>query len=199
MTCPDRCRLLFGPYRPPRVRKGSRAFCLFRGSSVIVTSWSDGRLSWPRCQRPRQQGGSGLLVSDELRRAIESESAAALIYWLGVAVTTVWRWRIAFGVTRTNSPGSQRLIRAAARGGAAAMKSREWTPAERRQRSRRAKRLNLTRNILPCPRPGGSRPWTSAELRMIGTMPDEKLARRIGRTESAVRRQRWGIASADSD
>jgi len=58
MTCPDRRRLLFRPYIPPRVRKGGKEFCLFRDEPVVVTSWTDARLSWPRCQKPRQRGGS---------------------------------------------------------------------------------------------------------------------------------------------
>jgi hypothetical protein len=47
-------------------------------------------------------------------------------------------------------------------------------------------------------RPGG-RPWTAKELRLLGTVPDEELAARIGRTAGAVRimRTRLGIPSAE--
>jgi hypothetical protein len=46
----DCVKLLFGPYRPPVLRKGDRAFCLFRDCAVVVTSWTDARIPWPRCR-----------------------------------------------------------------------------------------------------------------------------------------------------
>src|SRR5580704_11930962 len=70
--------LLFGPYHPPALRRGDRTQCLVRDADVVVTSWSDGRISWPRCRTLGQRGGSGLLVEDELAQAIRSESALAI-------------------------------------------------------------------------------------------------------------------------
>jgi hypothetical protein len=32
-----RLRLLRGPYKAPRLRRGDRAFCLFRDCDVVVT------------------------------------------------------------------------------------------------------------------------------------------------------------------
>lgn len=197
MMCPDHCRLLFGPYHPPRVRPGRKAYCNYRGCVVKVTKMTDARIPWPRCQQLGVQGGSGLLADDELQRAVESESAAAIRYWFGVGVSAIWCWRRAFGVGRMDSPGSRRAIEAAGRLGAEATKRRQWTPAERRQRSRAAKRLRLGRNLQPCPRPGGSRPWTRSELRLLWRMPDAEIAKRIGRTPNAVRQKReneWAAA-----
>jgi hypothetical protein len=45
----DRVKLLFGPYRAPPRKRGDRAFCLFRDCTVVVTSWTDVRIPWPRC------------------------------------------------------------------------------------------------------------------------------------------------------
>jgi hypothetical protein len=42
--------LLFTPYRPPALKRGDRATCLFRDCDVIVTGWSDGPICWPRCR-----------------------------------------------------------------------------------------------------------------------------------------------------
>jgi hypothetical protein len=56
MNDADRVRLLFGPYCPPPLKRGDRAFCLFRDCDVVVTSWTDARLPWPRCRR---EGGRG--------------------------------------------------------------------------------------------------------------------------------------------
>ena len=77
---PENAKLLFGPYTPPPLRKGEHTRCLYRDADVVITSWSDGRISWPRCRALGHRGGSGLLVDDELARAITHESAAALMY-----------------------------------------------------------------------------------------------------------------------
>src|SRR5262249_40379222 len=110
MTDPDQIRLLFGPYRPPLVRRGDRTHRLCRHGDVIVTSWSYGRIPWPRCQAEGTHGGgSGLLVDEELARAVRHESAAAVCFWWGVTAGVVWRWRQALGVSRKENEGSQRL------------------------------------------------------------------------------------------
>jgi hypothetical protein len=40
----DRVKLLFGPYRAPPLKRGDRAFCLFRDCDVVVTSFTDARI-----------------------------------------------------------------------------------------------------------------------------------------------------------
>jgi hypothetical protein len=45
MGVPDNCRVLFGPYDAPALRRGDRATCLVRDGEVVITSWSDGRIS----------------------------------------------------------------------------------------------------------------------------------------------------------
>jgi hypothetical protein len=42
-------------------------------------------------QRVGVRGGSGLLVDEELLRAIRSESSSAIQYWWGVTMETVWQ------------------------------------------------------------------------------------------------------------
>src|SRR5262245_52859075 len=91
MANPDKS-LLFGPYKAPRVKRGNRAYCLYRNSPVVISSWTDARISWPRCQVLGQQGGSGLLVDDELLRAIKSESVVAIKHWWGVGNKAIWNW-----------------------------------------------------------------------------------------------------------
>src|SRR5262249_35085080 len=82
LTDRERVKLLSGPYTPPRLKRGDRATCLYRDCTVVVTSWSGGRIPWPRCRALDQRGGcgSGLLVDEELARAVRSESAAAEMY-----------------------------------------------------------------------------------------------------------------------
>jgi hypothetical protein len=96
----------------------------------------------------------------------------------------VWKWRKAFGVSKTNNPGSQRLVRAAAQMGACAVRGKVWTDEERAQRSRISLDLNLGQYLQP----GYHGPhWTAEQLALLGTMPDEEVAARIGRTVEAVR------------
>jgi len=142
-------------------------------------------------------GWLGLLVTHELRRAVESESSTALVYWFGIRQETVWRWRKAFGVGKWDTPRSQRLHGILSRAGASGMKAKIWTAAERRRKSRRAKRLKLVRFMQPCSEPNGSRPWTRAEMRMLGRLPDADVAKCTGRTVNAVRQKRekeWAAA-----
>jgi hypothetical protein len=42
--------LIAGPYKPPTLRKGERTFCLYRDAEVVITSWSDARIPWPRAR-----------------------------------------------------------------------------------------------------------------------------------------------------
>jgi hypothetical protein len=99
--------LLFGPSRAPRLRRGDRAACLFRDADVVITSWTAARLPWPRCRLADGHGGSGLLVDEELARAVRRESSLAIQHWFGVSMRTVWCWRRTFGVTQWGTEGSR--------------------------------------------------------------------------------------------
>src|SRR5262249_41617364 len=84
MTDRDRVQLLVGPYKAPPLKRGDRATCLFRDCGVVVTGWTDARVPWPRCRAlDSPGGGSGLLVDEELTRAVRHESAAAVMFWWG--------------------------------------------------------------------------------------------------------------------
>jgi hypothetical protein len=193
----DRVRLLFGPYKPPRLRRGDRATCLYRGCDVVVTSWTDALIPWPRCRAldGHGGGGSGLLVDEELARAVRHESAASVMYWWGPTCSTVARWRKTLCVGRMDSEGSQRLILAASAAGAEVTRGQKLPPEQceiRRQNNR-------TRNLKQYLRLGYHGPWwTLKELALLGTMPDAEVAARLGRTTGAVRcrRTELGIASA---
>jgi hypothetical protein len=190
MTDADRVKLLHGPYDLPRLRKGDRAFCLYRDAEAVITGWTDARIPWPRCRALHQRGGSGLLVTEELRRAILGESAAALKHWFGVGTRAVWNWRRAFGVGRCGTDGSRRLHRATVERATASTRGVPLSAGQVELRRQNARRLNLARHIQLCPRPGGSRPWTAQERAQLGTMPDDELAVKIGRPENVVRVQR---------
>jgi hypothetical protein len=191
----EHTRLLHGPYRHPGVHVGTRTTCLLRGE-VVVTSRTEGRMRWPRCLPIGKRGKPTLLMTEELARAIRSESAAAVKWWWGAGVKQIWTWRKALGVSRTNNEGTRRLIHAASQKGADAMKEREWSEKEREKRRQQTIASGCNTNIKPGYNLGPL--WSAEELALLGTMPDEDLAKQLGRTKEAVRvqRTRLGIATA---
>jgi hypothetical protein len=112
---------------------------------------------------------------------------AAVCYWLGVAHGVVHQWRRLLDVTRTNNPGTHRLVQASAQAGGAAAEAKEWTETERQAKREIAERLDLGRHL----RPGYHGPrWTRAERALLGKLSDAEVAARIGRTVGAVRQTR---------
>jgi hypothetical protein len=184
----DGIKLLFGPYKAPSLSRGDRVFCLARDCDVVITSWSDALIPWPRCRALESRGGSGILLDEELARAVQHEGARAVCRWWGVTEGVVWRWRAALGVTKLNNEGTQRLIHAAAKKGAEAVQRKHFTDEEREAKRRLNRELNVE--------PGSHGPlWTAEQLALLGTMPDEEVAARTGRTRAGARvmRTRLGI------
>src|SRR5262249_9570759 len=149
MPQPPSPRLLAGPYTPPLLRRGDRATCLFRDANLTVTSWTSAPIPGPRCCRPGTHGGgSGLLVTEELARAIRTESAAAVCYWWGVSEGVVWRWRKALGVTQWGTAGSKLLHQEVSARGADAIRGKHQSEETVRRRMQ-------TRKERDCPPPTG--------------------------------------------
>src|SRR5262245_9438152 len=169
-------RLLAGPYTPP-LRRGERTTCLYRDADVTVTSWTSAPIPWPRCCRPGTHGGgSGLLVTGELARAVRNESAAAVGYWWGVSEGVVWRWRKALGVGPMDSPGTRQARQAAGvRGGSAVHDA-----AEQRRRT-----VGLPVPPDDCA-PEAAPPWSAIEDEFVRTLPPQEAARRTGRPVRAI-------------
>jgi hypothetical protein len=186
---PDRVKLLFGPYTPPPLRKGDRASCLYRDADVVVTGWRDDRIPWPRCRALDSRGhGSGLLVEEELARAVRSESAAAVMYWWGISCSTVWLWRTALGVEGwTATEGTRRLMRGVWEKAAASTRGKSLPPEQVERRRRTALELDLGRHLK---RAREARAWPAWQLELLGTALDEEVAQRIGRSAGTVRRMR---------
>jgi hypothetical protein len=180
MTERERTNLLFGPYQVPRLMRGDRATCLYRDTEVVVCGMSNGRIRWPLCRAAdRSDPGNGLLVDEGLARAVRNESAAAVCYWWGASKSVVLRWRRALGVTRTNNPGTHRLIRCAI-----------------------GERLKARFESAPAPGarvgPDGPRPrpltvWSAEERALLGVVPDIEASERTGRSLVAVHHQRKGL------
>jgi hypothetical protein len=187
--------VLFGPYQAPALKRGDQATCLYKDCDVVVTGWTDARISWPRCRtRDVPRSHPRLLVNEELARAIRHESAAAIRHWWGVSVGVVRRWRKALGVRRMDNEGSARLMRAAAEMGGEAFGARGWTPEERERLRRVNARLGLARTLVL----GYHGPrWAAWEIALLGTEPDREVARRTGRSVDGVRRKRTKLGIAN--
>jgi hypothetical protein len=169
----DRNKLLFDPYKPPALNVGDRTFCLYRDAEVIVYDWSLAPVSWPLCYQANRRGvGKGVLVDDELARAIRHESVRAIQYWWGVCQKTVCQWRAALGIRRLDTEGSRRLIHQAALGG-----------------------LNARCSLAA----GEIRLWTTEELALLETLPAAEVVCRTGRTYHGVRsmRRQMGLPGAN--
>jgi hypothetical protein len=176
--------LLRGTYTPPVLRRGDRADCLVRDGMLVVSSWSDAPISWPRGCPPRKSPGSAsLIVDEELARAVRQESAAAIRYFWGVSNVTVSRWRRALGVNRKNNVGSRALIRAAT------TKARASQAPVRSAVYRQKQRENIIRRRLEgtAPELATSKAWTVEHKSLLGTMPDREVAARTGHPHSSVR------------
>jgi len=185
-----RSPLLFGPYKAPSLKRGDHTFCLARDCDVVVTSWTAARISWPRCNIVGQMGGSGILVDEELARAIRNESALAIRYWWGVGHGTVWWWRQQLGVDRKGNEGTKRLMALAAAKGAAAVKAKTWSQTERQSKARLARQLNQARFLRG---PNNPRLWKPDELTLLKDLrlSDAQVAACIDKTATAVRVKRW--------
>jgi len=183
----DKDALLHGPYTPPGLRRGDRTFCLYRDAEVVITSWTEARIPWPRCRAIGVRGGSGLLITEELVRAIRTESAEALKYWFSVKANAVWNWRRAHGVTRWGTEGSRRLHQALSEDAAAKLRGKKLPAALVRRRVK----IRAERGMLRQPDRWGEKRWKRWELDLLGTAPDAELAARFGQTVNAVRVMRW--------
>jgi hypothetical protein len=115
---------------------------------------------------------------------VRLESALALQHWFGIKSECVTRWRRILGVPKWN-PGSVRLRRALNQEFGARCKGKKQ-PAELVERQRQIARAQGRRP----PGRWDGKGWTADQFALLGTIPDEDLARKTGRTTEAVRHRR---------
>jgi len=201
MSAPERFRLQFGPYAAPKVPRNNRLFCEMRGYLKVSPCWSDGPIPWPR----RYRTGSIILCGD-LVRAVKMESVEAICFHWGVCRNVVQNWRHALGVPEFN-PGTQQLrnqVRAGLNSPArqratlrakhpTAILKREKPPHEAAHPLVRPSTSLLVRERMA--RTGRHinpqlRLWTAKEDKLLGIARDEQIAKKIHRSEDAVRARR---------
>lgn len=98
--------LIGGPYRQPKYRIGDFLRCERWGEDVEIVGVSDGRISWPVCM-PKRCGKRSLVLTGDLVRAIETESAAAIMHHFGIGESTVILFRKILGVTDASCEGTR--------------------------------------------------------------------------------------------
>ncbi|HEX3625185.1 MAG TPA: hypothetical protein VH280_07160 [Verrucomicrobiae bacterium] len=212
MTAPERFRLQFGPYAPPKIPRKQRLFCEARGWLRVSPTWSDGLISWPR----RYQTGSIILCGD-LVRAVKMESVEVICYHWGVCRNVVQKWRNALGVEEFN-PGTKRLLALARAGPDSTVRQRAMLRAkhptailkiERKQHEWAHPLVRPATSILMRERLARTgrhfnpklRLWTDKEDKLLGTAADADIAKKIRRTKAAVgaRRNGFGIPAWNTE
>jgi hypothetical protein len=195
MNTRDRVKLLFGPYKAPALKRGDQATCLYRDTTVIITRWSDAPIPWPRCRAlDARSGGNGLLVEEELARAVRHESAQAVMFWWDASHNAVCCWRKALGGRGIASEGTHRLARAVGKENGDALRGKCLPPEQVERRRRTALEKNLAQYLVT----GYHGPrWTADDIALLGLLPDEEVAARTGRTAGAVRQKREELGIAN--
>ncbi len=201
---PVKAKLLFGPYHPPRTRPGRFLFCEWRGT-VKVGDYSDRPIPWPMKWRTRS-----LILCGDLVRAVKQESEIAVAYHWGVSVAVVTKWRkalevepITVGTRNLKSYVQSEAMTPALRGHLSRIKTGKPRKLTRRGEAsllaalHRPKSAQWFKAMTPHfaarrgkPVDPNDRVWTSKEEKLIGTMPDRAVAKRLERSVSAVTARR---------
>jgi hypothetical protein len=216
----DRFKLLRGPCKAPRCRVGKKLFCEIRGW-VPVRRISAGRIPWPPTIAGRSR--AFVLCGDLVKALRRESNQAVCYWWCVTPQTvTAWRkalgvprgnegthrlareWflesvradKLAEGQRNANSPAANAKKGAAWLGKlppphvmAALRKANKGRPPSKEHR----------RKLSDAHRRHGTRPpanmpdCTAREEALLGTMPDEHVAKRSGRTLVAVRCRRWAL------
>lgn len=102
----ERLRLVGGPYYPPAVRRGDWLHDEIRGLMQVGGYTESARIPWPRVKRT---GLASLIFCGDLVRAVQTESAIAIMHWWGPGSGVVARWRKHLGISQAGTEGTMRL------------------------------------------------------------------------------------------
>jgi hypothetical protein len=224
MTERDRFKLLFGPYQTPRFRYGQRVFCELRGWVKIV-GLTNARIPWPKCRSGKR--ARAIILYGALADAVRRESAQAVQHWWGVGSDRAWKWRKALDATRVNEGTHRLKHDYALEPAITAARAKAWTKAGNPERRRKIAAAMTGRAMLPHVREAlraanlgrplteehrrkmsathkrrGSKPpggplWKRSEDKLVRALPPQEVARRTGRTLSAVWARRRALGLPD--
>ena len=220
----ERLRLRFGPYRTPKFRYGAKAKDA-RCGEVKIVGLSSGRIPWPCFQNGRHR--SPVLfgaLAKAVRR--ESNQAVAYWWGVSAQTVTAWRNALGVGPTtpgtsklrsahfhepwarkaqekalaKARDPARRKKIAAARRGKPRPVHVIEVTrqrylgkqlSAETRRKMSEA---HKRRGSWP---PAAGRPWTPEEDELVHTLRIAEVAKRTGRSISAVKNRRITLGVPD--
>ena len=214
----ERFKLLHGPYRAPRCRLGKKLFCEIRGW-VPVRPISAGRIPWPKTLVGRSP--AFILTGDLVKAVRRESNQAVCYWWgITGQTVTAWRraldvprategtrrlhreWfresippeNLAQGRRNANSAAANAKKGSATRGKpmlphvkAALQKANKGRKLSKEHRRRLSAAHKARGSRVPTAMPD----WTAREEALLGSMPDEQVAKRTGRTLIAVRCRRW--------
>jgi hypothetical protein len=135
-------------------------------------------------------GSWSLILFADLERAVRKEPNIAVVLAWGVTISTVSKWRAAFGVP-TWSQGSK-------------ARAKQLAPISLTEQVRAQGRAALSPEVMewvvatrPARASYNEKPSSEAEVALLGTVLDSELAKTLGRSRIsiAVERNRRGIAS----
>jgi hypothetical protein len=212
-----RFKLHFGPYRTPRLKRGSIVEDEIR-DEVTIVGLTDARIAWPIGKKGRVKS---YVVFGALARAIQRESVQAVCYWFGVSRPWVQACRRALGVPIHNegtlrlrikyaeTPAHNRAWRKAienSRRPEALAKNAEARRGQKRQPTvgrkiaealhgrpkcaEHCRNMSLAKKRAGTRPPWVGRPWTERENAIVRASPVKEAAKRTGRTVKAVYHQR---------
>jgi hypothetical protein len=204
----ERCRLLFGPYEPPLVKRGFLVDEV-RGQ-VPFDCFTNALIPWPKAKRRGRGGSGGIILCGDLLRALAHESLSAISHYWGVCRGTVISWRRWLGLTSQEhrTEGAERLVKLSLELSmlpesrakiALAARGRKLSPGHkarlhsamnqgwrRRFKARRAAFKNTGR----FPKATKADPWIPEEDQLLSQLPLKELVRVLGRSEKSIRTRR---------
>lgn len=205
----EKVRFVGGPYEPPWVPMGGWLKCELRGD-LRVGGYTNALIPWPTAEGHARQ----LILCGDLVKALKTESRPAVSFHFGISRQIVSEYRRRLEIERLN-PGSMRLfwrtVDLARTAEARAKMSRQregrkdlMPPGDRERlraiqrrpkseawKQRMSERWKRRHELL-----GRPKPWTEEELKLIGTAPDREVAKRLGRSLSALKGKKFALLKA---
>lgn len=178
--------LLFGPYTPPLCDVGDWLDDAYYGR-IEVRGFMEAPLAWPV---GRKKGPKAPILTPELVRAVQSESAYAVAYWWGISISQVQNYRRWLSVPR-RTEGTSRLLSI----------NRQSTPPEALTHRRGVPLSPAVRQmLLDHARAPKSKEWKAQlSAKRKGKPQPPHVQEMLRRQSKAALSKRWGKAESEDE